>query len=374
VIAASADAQLEFAEDLQRRWLVRARKCVFSCAEPGDGRAAAASPLLSACAAESAPSDSPAEPQPHWFAQWNRRPALERLIDERAPVFGAGEKTKGVSTIKAQSLCPFRGFAETRLDARALERPLPGFNERERGELLHDALQRIWSELRDSARLASLASRPAEFAQLLTESARRAISTLCERRDPGARWRERELARLETLLRKWLDLELSRPAFEIDRLEAGAEIARHAGLDFSVRVDRVDRLPDGARVLIDYKTGYAGPDWRGDRPDNPQLPLYALLHRPALVAAAYGRVNAAECSFVVESERTGIFPRKRASELEGMASFAALLELWSRRIDKLAREFADGEAAVDPTANACRSCRLQGLCRVPSTLDDGEIE
>ena len=45
---------------------------------------------------------------------------------------------------------------------------------------------------------------------------------------------------------------------------------------FKVRIDRVDRLADDARVLIDYKTGAATTDWRGDRPDNPQLPIYAL--------------------------------------------------------------------------------------------------
>jgi len=374
VIAASAAAQLEFAESLQRRWLVRARVCVFSCADPGDGRSAAASPLLTSCAAQPARVETAAEPRPHWFALWQRAPTLERVIDERGPVFAAPEQTRGVSTIKAQSLCPFRGFAQTRLEAVPLDRPLPGFSERERGELLHDALQGIWSELHGSVRLAALAVQPLELSSLLNRSAARAIAKLCERRDPGRQWRERELIRLQTLLRKWLELERARPPFEIDRLEEGSEIARHAGLDFSVRVDRIDRLPDGARVLIDYKTGFAGADWRGERPDNPQLPIYALLHRSGLVAAAYGRVNAAECTFIVEAERDGIFPRKRASDLEGQPNLAALLDVWSLRVEKLAREFAEGNAAVDPTASACRSCRLQGLCRVPSTLDDAEGE
>jgi ATP-dependent helicase/nuclease subunit B len=374
VIAASADAQLDFAEDMQRRWRVRARSCMFSCADPGDGRCAAASPLLTECTAEPAHAERPAEPQPHWFAQWERAPVLEKLIDEQAPPFGASERTKGVSTIKAQSLCPFRAFAETRLEVQPLERPLPGFNDRERGELVHDALQRIWAEAGDSERMGALAAQPEKFLELLRASAGAAIARVCRRRNPGQRWRDREQLRLETLLCKWLDLERARPPFAIDRLETEAEIARHAGLAFSVRVDRIDRMPDGSRVLIDYKTGYVSPDWRGDRPDNPQLPVYALLHRPALVGVAYGRVNAAQCAFVVESERAGIFPRNRASKMEGWSSFAALLDVWSGRIEKLAAAFAQGAAAVDPTANACRSCRLQGLCRVPSTLGGAEVE
>jgi ATP-dependent helicase/nuclease subunit B len=122
-------------------------------------------------------------------------------------------------------------------------------------------------------------------------------------------------------------------------------------------------------VLIDYKTGWVQPDWRGERPDNPQLPMYALLHRENLVAVAYGRVSAAKCCFVAESARGDIFPNSRASRLEGMASFPELIAAWERRVASLAEEFARGAAEVAPKDTACRYCRLQGLCRVPSTLD-----
>jgi hypothetical protein len=156
-------------------------------------------------------------------------------------------------------------------------------------------------------------------------------------------------------------------------LEHGARTARHAGLEFSVRIDRIDTLADGARVLIDYKTGIAAADWRGERPDNPQLPIYALLHPEALVAVAYGRVNAAACGFVAESERRGVFhPRGRPSSLEGLPTLAALITVWARRIEHLAADFAAGRAAVMPTAKACKSCSLHGLCRVPAALEDGE--
>jgi RecB family exonuclease len=176
---------------------------------------------------------------------------------------------------------------------------------------------------------------------------------------------------MQALLSKWLQLERRREPFEVERLEEGAQIARHADLEFSVRIDRTDRLADGARVLIDYKSGMAGPDWRGERPDNPQLPIYALLRREALAAVAYGRINAAGCSFVAESERADIFGAGGAiTKMEGEPTIAALIEVWSRRIEKLAADFKGGRAAVNPTPEACRSCHLHGLCRIPSALDD----
>jgi ATP-dependent helicase/nuclease subunit B len=132
-------------------------------------------------------------------------------------------------------------------------------------------------------------------------------------------------------------------------------------------------LEDGARILIDYKTGNAGPDWRGERPDNPQLPVYAVLNPESLAAVAYANVNAAEPGFVCESARADLLrPGARRTSLEGSESLDALLKVWSGRIEALAAGLASGQAQVAPTATACRFCRLQGLCRVPSMLDDEE--
>jgi probable DNA repair protein len=369
VVSASADLQLQFAMDLQRRWQSRAARCVFSCADPGDGRSTAFSPLLPAAPLVDGKA---AVTQPHWRAFAQAAPRLESLLDEAAPAFAADERTHGVATLRAQSRCAFRGFAETRLGAETLNRPVPGFSMRERGDMLHHALDHIWSELRTSARLAAIA--PVHRDELVGESIARAIARQCRRRDPGARWQRREAPRMAALLDKWLQTELLREPFEVEGLEQDGQMARHGGLDFKVRIDRIDKVADGGRVLIDYKTGMTSADWRGERPDNPQLPIYALLRPEGLVAVAYGKVNASECCFVAESARRGIFkPGGRASSLEGMPDFPALVALWSRRIETIAAEFAAGCAAVAPTIRACASCGLQPLCRVPAGLDEGGI-
>ena len=143
-------------------------------------------------------------------------------------------------------------------------------------------------------------------------------------------------------------------------------------------LDRVDRLPDGRHIVVDYKTGKVSPSaWFGERPDEPQLPLYATLLQADLAGVVFAQLRPGEMGYrgvVAEAE---LVPDARLpSALEGYAGtgdWQTLLNQWSQTIHRLAREFRDSHTAVDPrdAPQTCRHCALIGLCRI--TEADGAL-
>src|SRR6202020_2340922 len=111
-------------------------------------------------------------------------------------------------------------------------------------------------------------------------------------------------------------------------------------LRLSVRMDRVD-VVEGGEVLIDYKTGDASPnDWLTERPDAPQLPLYAILSEAErLKGIAFGLVRAGDGRALKGyAVREGILPG-RLTKLKEASTLQAQVERWRQVLVGLAEEF-----------------------------------
>ena len=136
------------------------------------------------------------------------RTSLEQVADSQAPAFvSSGDERGGTVIIKAQSLCPFRAFAEFRLQARTPEDASFGFDARDRGGFLHKALQNVWQKLESHDRLRLT---PAD---MLRCHVRDAIAEAVETDDSGPLHQlsaHAERDRLEELILEWLDHEKER--------------------------------------------------------------------------------------------------------------------------------------------------------------------
>jgi hypothetical protein len=137
----------------------------------------------------------------------------------------------------------------------------------------------------------------------------------------------------------------------------------------------MDRLADGTHALIDYKTGsrVTPNDWLGTRPDEPQLPLYAVTAPEHVSAVVYAKLRQGDMKMAGFSIREKEFPGVKQAQ-----SWSGLIEGWKTELAALAAGFAEGSAQVDPKRglSTCRYCDLKPLCRVHERLsalaEDGE--
>lgn len=356
VVEASAAGQYLHAEQVTGRWQARCATLVFSSSTDDAGAA------IQTHEPEDAGSESAviAQAEPHWHELARGAPPLEAVSDAMGPEWDAASPIRGVHFLKSQSLCPFRGFSDSRFEAGPLLCPEPGFSAIERGEILHKALERLWGRLHSSDALHGMSED--QILEHVQSAVTSALEFQVRRRDPGPHWCRREFRRLVALLPRWLALEARRPAFVVESMEE-RRILSLGGIEVRLRIDRIDRLADDRRVLLDYKSGRVGSDWREDRPANPQLPAYASCAVESLAAVAYAQVRSSNCRFAGVAADGSILPSVNARFLES-GSFDGQIALWRERLARIAQELREGVANVAPRGNACQSCCLQAVCRI----------
>ena len=187
------------------------------------------------------------------------------------------------------------------------------------------------------------------------------------------RYLELEAQRLTTLVTEWLAFEATRVAFGVADTEVKRPI-QIAGLNFDLRLDRIDILSDDTLLVIDYKSGNVSPgSWNLPRPDDVQLPLYAgfALDRATepLGGLVFARVRPGETGFagrVFDAEATLLPTLGKTTALVKNPLSAEDLIDWRDAIEQFASNFLAGRAEVDPREypKTCERCGLQTLCRV----------
>jgi len=312
-------------------------------------------------------------PQWRWQREQRARFALQAVAAGNAPRLSGSERARGGSGLfKDQAACPFRAFARHRLGAAKLGEAREGLNAAERGNLLHWALEWLWRRLENHERLLALDESAQQH--LVIEAATFALEQLPPLR-LGLRFAALENTRLAQLLARWLDIEKQRGAFAVQALEQRSDV-QFGGLDLRLRVDRIDRLPDGRLLVLDYKTknGHCRPEeWLGARPDEPQLPLYSVLleaERAQVAGIAFAQVRL-ESPRLVGAGDAGLDAHaiqdsnQLRDDVDTARAWPELKNYWRAVLAQLADAFVQGEAAIDPkTPQVCAYCDLASVCRV----------
>ena len=382
VTEASSAASLALDEAITARWQRSAKEVVFSHAKTPRGNAAGDQPRAAS-----------ALTRPIALGEFSALVGSAHCFDYAAALFAIGQReaipdlpfaalptpvkvSGGASVITDFAACPFRAFARHRLGARPLNVPDAGLGAMERGIVLHRVLHIIWTTLGNHASL--LAIDETSRVQLVNNAVSQAIK---EAHDSGqevlsGRFAELEQGRLACLAQRWLGYETERTPFTVVAGEQAREVTL-AGLLMRLRLDRLDELADGTHALIDYKTGNVKlASWLGERPDEPQLPLYFLTANETISALAFARVKRGvrgktfgfEGVSAAEDLLLDVGPieNKFGMEKKGYVSWDVLITEWETALTGIAQKFIAGDTTVDPKNGrpTCGQCDLQSVCRI----------
>ena len=324
-----------------------------------------------------------------WF---QRSSKMEIIEDHRGLPFTEGKVRGGTSLFRLQAACPFRAFAELRLGATMPGIAQPGLNARDRGRVMHRVLDILWRRLGTQAALQALSEQ--EQADLVRGIVRKELDRLtsCRQGLRNKRFLRVEQARLERIIGEWLALERERIPFTVleqekpqdvtvggadtsgtdadldeNESEAGQDVTV-AGIDIRIQEDRVDLLENGERFILDYKTGSCSvSSWDGERPDDPQLPIYAVVADSPIAGISFGSLMMGDVKFKgIANQDIGNRGVKVSGEL-----MPELIGRWRETLEALGRDYKAGHAIVDPKipGKTCMYCKLTTFCRVGSSPD-----
>jgi probable DNA repair protein len=366
VAAASAPGRLREAHALLAAWRAASADLTVSTPARSGDLALLPSPLLA---------EWPRREEPGHVALWlpealRRDGQVETVEDAAGSTWPVDlPLPAGTRALDLMNQCPFRAYAELRLGAAERRVPHPGVASAVRGKLLHGAMQRFWSEVRDSQRLGALTDRA------LTGLIRRCVTASAKDLEaaqrPGMGGRRafaRERERAVRLIAQLCSLERARPPFTVEATELESHLTL-GDRPLAVRIDRIDALATGGRAVLDYKSGrHTAADWHGARPSHPQLLAYLAAAGPDVVALATVNINARELRYAGMAQARDLLPGVTVVApgpgMSEQGAWAAQRRAWLGGVNQLAAGFAAGQAPVEPRPGACERCHLAGLCRI----------
>ena len=365
----SEERELQVSRTMTRRMLASANEVVVSFPQRSGDEELRPSPLITDLSIAD-PEILRLWPAPTWRNIVHNSARLTPLEEDPAPPLMNEEVKGGSAVFKLQAACPFRAFAELRLGARALRQADIGLDAMARGLLLHRVLEKVWHALDSHAQL--IAMNDSQLQALVNNMVSEAIDEIASRYPQTftRRFREMETERLCRHVLEWLELEKQRVPFRVVETETKHE-ATAGGVRVQLKIDRIDELTDGRRVVIDYKTGEVKPaQWFGDRPDEPQLPLYSMAVSGDIAGVLFAQVKAGGMAFNGVTADEGLAPGVKSfetlSQTREANSWSNVLRDWRATMEKLGAGFRNGEASVDPKKYpvTCTYCELKPLCRI----------
>ena len=259
----------------------------------------------------------------------------------------------GVTVLRDQMGCPFKGFVH-RLNIDKFDTPSVGIDRREQGTIIHNALHYIYQDIRSHDCLTKL--NRSELDKIIDSKINLAL-----RDTSSSGFKKIEKIRVTELIRQFIEQDKLREGFEV--LSTEETISTDiAGLVFDTRLDRLDKMPNGNKIVFDYKTGNTSiSNWCNEYIREPQLPIYAVNNNTE--GAAFIELKSNKVSFKGLSKDKESIPTQQRHK-NSCQEWDEQVALWKIKLDAASRDFQHGVANVSPYKGACDNCENDSLCRV----------
>ncbi len=315
----------------------------------------------------------PASTTGPWRERMSGSCRLELLpvaADAAPGLTGAEHARGGASLLAHQAACPARAFVQWRLGAEEIEVPAIGINAAVRGMIVHRALERLFGLTGSPLAIAQMDE--GQRRQQLEEVIAETLASYLPLGQPFiARLAQFERERLVPLLEQLLAYERERTPFEVIAREQSCQVTV-GPLTLRLRLDRIDRLNNGAELVLDYKTGqFSLAGWNGPRLADPQLPLYATTSEAQGVAIM--QINDSGIRVLgVGAEDLDVAGIKAVQKAfpNGPADWPALVDYWHRCLQTVATEFVAGDFRIDRRNRSLAEGPYTMLTRIRD-LDEG---
>ncbi len=309
---------------------------------------------------ELAPRVEESQSDPGWHAAHLLQIAGTAAVADVVPGIEPHERLAGgAGTIQRQLNNPLGAFITGRLGVRNLQLQAIGLPASLRGNIIHDALCQLY---RDTPTHQELVTWSDEALSARIEDAV-AYSFFRHERNADAVLIELyriERVRVSALLKRFFNLDRARGEFSVLAVER--ELAFAAGdVRLQLRADRIDRSPDGALHVLDYKTGGKKSllDVEG-MPREIQLIAYVLALEDPVAAVALVNIDSREISF-----------SGAGAGYTDDTDWHETLSTWTRVVTTACSKLSDGDVRINATQSVRDAREFNLLSRYTELVRGG---
>ena len=298
----------------------------------------------------------------------------EEIEDHIAPEILGSEisVTGGFRSLENFNVCPAWAFYENRLHASSFyESPQDEISKLDRGNLIHELLEKFWKEYKNSTNLAKMSEK---VLQQNIDALINQVMLSFKVSKPYLTPRQIQLESnyFKNIVYQWLLFEKeNRPIFKVIKSEEKYKINIDR-ITFNVQIDRIDEYEDGSRLLIDYKTGNEESVSKWTKPPitSLQMPIYITFTGINNISAAgIGYIHNKNIKLAglsmygqdpIDAELKDCSLSKKD---EGQ--WQHLMNSWHKDIYKLALGYLSGYASVTfKKENDLKFCAVKPLLRL----------